>query len=98
MTEGDDMAGMEGMEGMEGMDHSMDGMSEEDMDAPRAATGADCDRLWLEMMIEHHTGATEMADDVLADGTSPEAKDLAERINTVQQSEIAEMEALLADA
>jgi uncharacterized protein (DUF305 family) len=44
-----------------GHDHDMsavDGMmSAEDMEALAAATGADFDRLWTEMMIDHHEGA-----------------------------------------
>jgi uncharacterized protein (DUF305 family) len=36
-------------------------MSEEDLDALKAANGAEATKLFLEGMIEHHQGAVEMA-------------------------------------
>ena len=48
-----------------GMEHSggdMSGMiSDADMESLGTATGAEFDQMFLEMMIEHHTGAIEMA-------------------------------------
>jgi uncharacterized protein (DUF305 family) len=63
----------EQMDGMDGMDHGdmdMGGqtaggmMSDEDMGALMDASGADFDRMWLTMMIAHHEGAIEMAEQV----------------------------------
>lgn len=85
-----DMTDDHSMESMQGM------MTVEQMDALAAATGADFDTLWLEMMIEHHRGAVAMAQDVLAEGVNPDVATLAGEIITAQEAEIAEMEALLA--
>ena len=49
--------------------HDMSGMmSDAEMSALEAASGAEFDRLWLEGMIAHHKGAVQMADDELAAG------------------------------
>ena len=71
-------------------------MSEEEMDALATMTGAEFDDMWLTMMVEHHTGAIEMATAIQADGTNPEIRALAEQIVTDQQAEIEEMSTLLA--
>lgn len=85
-----DMGGMDmGSGGMTGM------MSQEDMDMLSAANGAEFDSMWLTMMIEHHKGAIEMAQIELADGSNPDAKELASTIVDAQQSEISTMESLL---
>ena len=52
--------------------------------------------MWLEMMIDHHQGAIEMAQEEQQRGTYRDAVKLAEGIETSQQEEIAEMEDLLA--
>ncbi|GAA4858166.1 DUF305 domain-containing protein [Saccharopolyspora cebuensis] len=78
-----------GHEGMHGM------MTPEDMAALEQARGAEFDRMWLEMMIEHHEGAVQMAETELAEGANPEAKAMAQRIIDSQQAEIDEMNALL---
>ncbi|SHG39497.1 DUF305 domain-containing protein [Streptoalloteichus hindustanus] len=70
-------------------------MSEQQMTALRAARGAEFDRQWVRMMIEHHRGAVEMARTEQAQGASLEARALAGRIIDAQQAEIAEMTALL---
>ncbi len=89
------------------MDHSTDDMggmmmsgmmSEADMARLGNASGTDFDRMFLEMMILHHEGAIEMANQQLADGKYQPAKDLAAMIITAQQAEIAEMNALLSSA
>lgn len=86
------------------MDHSSDDMggmmmsgmmSEADMARLGNATGADFDRMFLEMMVLHHEGAIEMAEQQLADGEYPPAKDLAQAVIAAQQAEIDEMNALL---
>jgi uncharacterized protein (DUF305 family) len=89
----------------DGMDHSMDGMegmmmsgmmSEADMQRLGEAEGTAFDRMWLELMIQHHEGAITMAEDELANGKAPEVEQLAQAIITAQQAEITEMETLLA--
>ncbi|MGY4099669.1 DUF305 domain-containing protein [Nocardia sp. R16R-3T] len=70
-------------------------MSTEQMNALAAASGADFDRQWLAMMIEHHTGAISMSDTELAGGVNPDAKALATAIVAAQQTEIDTMRGLL---
>src|SRR3954452_6332025 len=62
------------MPGMSGM------MSDADMNKLRAAKGAEFDRMWLEMMVQHHQGAIDMAKTELAQGGNAEVKKLAQRI------------------
>lgn len=83
------------MEGAGGM--MMTGMmSEADMARLGNATGTDFDRMFLEMMILHHEGAIEMAEQELADGKYQPTKDLAQAVITGQQAEIEEMNTLIA--
>ena len=49
------------------------------------------DLAFLDMMTEHHTGAIEMAQTVLADGENPEVAQLAQEIIDAQQTEIDQM-------
>ncbi|MFZ4896264.1 DUF305 domain-containing protein [Plantibacter sp. Mn2098] len=84
-------------QGMSQMHHGTDGMmSDADMNALDAATGAEAGKLFLEQMIEHHGGAIEMAKAEVADGTNPAAKAMAERIVSTQSEEIATMKRILA--
>jgi uncharacterized protein (DUF305 family) len=96
---GEDVPGMDGMAGMDhsGMGHSgMAGMmSEEDMAALDAASGEEFDRMWLEMMIEHHEGAVVMAEEVLDTTSNPEVEALATAVVEGQTAEIAQMQELL---
>src|SRR5665647_1569471 len=59
---------------MTGMDHGsmeMDGLDQaEAMTELGQTTGTDFDRRFLELMIAHHTGALDMAQTQLADGTN----------------------------
>lgn len=86
---------------MGGMDHGgmdMDGMDQEGAMAElRGLSGVDVDRRFLELMIEHHRGAVEMAETQRAAGENADAVELAGRIIDDQQAEITEMERLLAD-
>jgi uncharacterized protein (DUF305 family) len=92
-TTGMNMPGMN----MPGMDHgSMPGMmTSDDMTKLGQVKGAAFDRLWLQMMIQHHQGAVEMAKTELQQGASNEAKQLAQQIIDTQQKEIATMNQLL---
>jgi len=92
-TSAEESGDMEGMD-MEGMD--MGGM-DMDMSGLEAASGAEFDRMWLEMMTEHHRGAVDMAETEIADGENAEAVALAEKIVEDQTAEIEEMETLLAE-
>ncbi|NYI77981.1 DUF305 domain-containing protein [Nocardioides panzhihuensis] len=81
---------------MEGMDHDMPGMmSAEDMDALENASDAEFRDMWLEMMIEHHEGAVEMAETEQDEGRFKPAVDLAGTIIESQTKEIDTMEKLL---
>src|SRR6266540_5822290 len=51
------------------------------------------DRRFLDQMIMHHQGAVMSAQMMIADSTRPELRDLAQRIITVQQREIDQMQA-----
>ncbi|MGV9612081.1 DUF305 domain-containing protein [Nocardia xishanensis] len=76
--------------------HGMPGMmSPEQMSALQAASGAEFDRMWLEMMIQHHAGAIDMAKTELADGVNPDAQALARSVITAQEAEIATMRTML---
>ncbi len=93
---GEDTEPMGGMKGHGGME--MDGMSQEEVMAQlENLSGAEFDRTFLELMIEHHKGAVTMAEDELADGENPQALELAQTVVKDQQAEIAEMEQMLQD-
>ncbi|MGW5440784.1 DUF305 domain-containing protein [Nocardia asteroides] len=78
------------------MNHDMPGMmSPEQMSSLEAMSGPEFDKMWLQMMIDHHRGAVEMAQTEIATGSNPQAKQLAETIVATQQQEIAQMETLL---
>ncbi|WP_432503449.1 DUF305 domain-containing protein [Kineococcus arenarius] len=90
-----DMSG--GMDGMDGMDHSMAGMmSEEQMTQLHNATGADFDRMFLQLMIEHHAGAVRMAEIEQQYGLNTQALELADSIVISQNAEIDQMKQMLA--
>ena len=79
-----------------GGDGSMGGMmSETDLAELEAATGPEFDRLFLEQMIAHHTGAVEMAQTQVEDGEDADAVALATSIRDGQAAEIDEMRQLL---
>jgi uncharacterized protein (DUF305 family) len=83
-----DMSGMGGMM-MDGM------MSQADMDRLETSTGTEFDRLWLELMIQHHEGAVKMSKSEVAGGKNSDAIALAQAIISSQQAEITTMESLL---
>ena len=71
-------------------------MSDAQMQELTNATGADFDRLFLQLMIVHHQGAIEMADTEIAQGgNAAAAVALAESIKTSQTAEITQMQQLL---
>ncbi len=80
-----------------GMDHGGGMMSEEDMNALMATSGAEFDRMFLEHMIEHHTGAVDMAMTESAEGQNTDAIAMADTIRDTQNAEFAEMNQLLTE-
>jgi len=84
----EEMGGMD-MGGMPGM------MSEEQMQGLEEASGLAYDEMFLEMMIEHHTGAIQMAQTEQSEGLYAEAIELAEQIESAQRDEIETMQDLL---
>lgn len=88
---------MEGMgDSMEGMESDMPGMmSGDDFDELENASDAEFQALWLEMMVEHHEGAVEMAEAQQADGQYRPAVELAGTVVETQTAEIELMQGLL---
>lgn len=87
-----DMSGMEGHDmssGTPGM------MSSEDMDKLEKASGAEFDKMFLDMMVQHHEGAIEMAKTEKADGKYGPATKLADDVVTAQTAEIEQMNKML---
>lgn len=79
-----------------GHDMSMQGMmSDDDMMKLHSESGSAFDRMFLQMMIQHHNGAIEMAKTEMSTGKYADAKSMASSIATSQQSEVTEMENLL---
>jgi uncharacterized protein (DUF305 family) len=79
------------------MDEDMPGMmSAEQMDELKKASDEEFQDMWLQMMVEHHEGAIQMAQTEQADGTNDAAIALAGEIESAQEAEIAEMEKMLA--
>jgi uncharacterized protein (DUF305 family) len=70
-------------------------MSADEMAALEDAADADFEQRWLQMMVEHHRGAVEMARTEQADGTHEDAVALAGTIVETQQAELGELERLL---
>ncbi|HVK27457.1 MAG TPA: DUF305 domain-containing protein [Nocardioides sp.] len=88
---------MSGTASGDAMDHDgMPGMmSAAEMAELEQASDADFPELWMTMMVEHHEGAIEMAEDEQDDGHFPGAVELAAAIIDAQRAEIATMEDLL---
>lgn len=77
------------MDAMPGM------MSEQQLDDLERARGERFEDRWLQMMIEHHEGAVEMAEVEQREGRFRPAVELAEDIERAQRREIEQMEELL---
>lgn len=80
--------------------HRMPGMlSPDQMRALEGARGAAFDRIFLELMIQHHEGALTMVRQLLSrpgGGQDPEAFRFASEVDADQRAEIARMRTLLA--
>lgn len=78
------------------MESDMPGMmSADEMADLEKAKGAEFRRMWLEMLIEHHGGAIQMAQTEQSEGKYEPAVDLAEKIESAQHDEISTMQSLL---
>ena len=84
-----------GGHGMPGMSSMPGEMSDEDMVKVEAAKGTEFDRMFAQMMIDHHDGAIEMARDEQAKGSNPDAKALAATIEKTQTAEVATLRQIL---
>ena len=74
----------------------MDGMaSPEQIAELEAARGADADRLFLELMREHHRGGIHMAEWAAEFGSNERVKELAGRIAEYQRIEVNEYDLLM---
>jgi len=79
----------------DGHEHEMPGMATgEQMLALAEANGAAFDALWLDLMIAHHEGAIEMAEQVVETTDDLEVQALAEAIIAAQAREIDRMREL----
>ena len=88
--------GSHGGDGDDGMDMGTDmGMDPDDLSMLEGADGAAFEEMWLEMMIEHHEGAIEMAAAQQQEGTFGDALTLAESIEESQTAQIERMQDLL---
>lgn len=77
--------------------HSMPGMmSKEDMKSLETSADGMFERMWLQMMIEHHDGAITMSQTVLNKGKDPRVRELANAIIAAQRAEIDLMRSMLA--
>ena len=96
-SSGSDMGGMDMGDGSHMDTGDMPGMmSDDDLHQLDRAHGADWDRMFLTMMIQHHEGAIEMARTEQSHGQSPAAVALAKKIEAAQTAEIATMKDMLA--
>lgn len=93
---------MSGTPGMDNGDMSMGSMatmpgmmSDHEMKELAGTRGATFDQMFLSMMIQHHSGAMEMAKTEQGQGQNSEAIALAKRIEKTQADEIALMKKLL---
>ncbi len=84
-----DMGDMGDLGDMPGM------MSGDQMAALEESGDAEFEALWLEMMVEHHEGAVQMAEAERSEGRYQPAVDLAGEIVSSQTDEIATMRDLL---
>ena len=79
-----------------GTEGRMPGMATpEELDRLRGADGDEAERLFLELMIDHHSAGVTMAAAAAADASSSDVRRLAEAMVTGQQAEISVMAELL---
>ncbi|MGJ6966351.1 DUF305 domain-containing protein [Streptosporangium sp. G11] len=77
---------------------TMPGMaSPEQMEALKAASGKDFDRLFLQLMIAHHRGALTMSEQVLVSGSHQRIEELANDVSATQSAEVRRMQEMQAE-
>lgn len=82
--------------GMVANSDAMPGMaSEDELDALIASSGEGADRLFVQLMSEHHLGGIEMAEFAAERGESEEVKRMAASMASAQRGEIYEMTSLI---
>ncbi len=75
---------------------TMPGMaSEEELDALIASSGEEADRMFVELMTDHHVGGIEMAEFTIERADNPEVRDMAASMAAAQRGEIVEMAQLV---
>ncbi|WP_328874359.1 DUF305 domain-containing protein [Streptomyces sp. NBC_00287] len=90
-TTADSMPGMD-----HGSGHGGDGMmSGTDMEELTALKGTEFDKAFAEMMIEHHNGAIDMAEDEQKNGKYADAKKMADAIVKGQSAEVEQLQGAL---
>ncbi|MFJ8108088.1 DUF305 domain-containing protein [Streptomyces sp. NPDC096132] len=84
-------------ESMPGMDHGSGGgmMSDADMEHLEGMKGAEFDKMFAEMMIEHHNGAISMAEDEQKNGKNTDAVKMADDIVEGQSAEVKQLQSIL---
>jgi uncharacterized protein (DUF305 family) len=70
-------------------------MSDEDMTELDAMKGSGFDKMFAEMMIEHHEGAIATAQEELKNGRNADAKEMADDIVTGQSAEVKQLKSIL---
>jgi uncharacterized protein (DUF305 family) len=76
-----------------GRHDGMPGMATpEQLEALKAARGKEFDRMFLQLMIEHHLGAIEMSKQVLTGGAHIKIEELASDVSVEQAAEIRRMQ------
>jgi uncharacterized protein (DUF305 family) len=77
------------------MGHGAGMMSDADMAGLKAAKGTAFDRKFAEMMIGHHRGAIEMAEDVRKNGRNEAVRQLAGKVITTQSAEVEQLQKIV---
>ncbi|MCY4728553.1 DUF305 domain-containing protein [Nocardioides sp. STR2] len=80
-----------GVDGMDPGDEMPGMMTLADLDVLENASDEEFQDMWLQMMVEHHEGAIEMAEAEQADGQFKDAVDLAGQIIDAQKEEVVTM-------
>ncbi|QUW85498.1 DUF305 domain-containing protein (plasmid) [Streptomyces mirabilis] len=83
------MGDMPGMSMGDGM------MSDKDMKSLKAMKGTEFDKMFAQMMIDHHNGAISMAKTEQKSGQNADAKKMADDIVTGQSAEVKQLQSIL---
>ncbi|MGW9133557.1 DUF305 domain-containing protein [Streptomyces sp. NPDC055681] len=85
------------IESMAGMDHGSGAgmMSDADMEHLKGMKGAEFDKMFAEMTIEHHNGAISMAQDEQKSGKNADAVKMAGDIVEGQSAEVKQLQSLV---